>query len=171
MDDAKAQRAAAKAYAKAQRPWYRKKRFIIPLALVVVGVIAVSSGEESEAGSTTTGSSTTSEGNAAPKPSYTKSQEEAIEAAESYLDTGHFSKKGLIGQLSSSAGEGFTRAEAEHAVTTVDADWKAEAVEAAESYVELGGFSRSGLIDQLTSSAGEGFTQAEAEYAVTKVGL
>jgi hypothetical protein len=36
--DAKAEAKAAKAYAKAQRPWYKKKRFILPLALVALFV-------------------------------------------------------------------------------------------------------------------------------------
>lgn len=38
--DAKAQAKAAKAYAKAQRPWFKKKRFIIPIVLVVIVVLA-----------------------------------------------------------------------------------------------------------------------------------
>jgi hypothetical protein len=38
--DAKAEAKAAKAYAKAQRPWWKKKRFIVPLGLVLLAVIA-----------------------------------------------------------------------------------------------------------------------------------
>lgn len=38
--DAKADVKAEKARAKALRPWYKKKRFMIPLVLVVLGVIA-----------------------------------------------------------------------------------------------------------------------------------
>lgn len=37
--EARAQASAEKAYRKAQRPWYKKKRFIIPLALVVLIVV------------------------------------------------------------------------------------------------------------------------------------
>ncbi|UWX97755.1 DUF4352 domain-containing protein [Arthrobacter zhaoxinii] len=37
--DARAQAKADKAYAKARRPWYKKKRFILPLALIVLIVI------------------------------------------------------------------------------------------------------------------------------------
>ncbi|HEY0905372.1 MAG TPA: hypothetical protein VGE14_15910 [Marmoricola sp.] len=47
--DPRAQAAAAKAYAKAQRPWYKKKRFIIPLAflaLVIIGSAAASGSED-----------------------------------------------------------------------------------------------------------------------------
>jgi hypothetical protein len=47
--DAKAQAKAAKAYAKAQRPFYKKKRFIIPGGFVALMVIiAMSSGGGSE---------------------------------------------------------------------------------------------------------------------------
>ncbi|HVV38338.1 MAG TPA: hypothetical protein VHC63_17145, partial [Acidimicrobiales bacterium] len=37
---AKADARAEKARAKAMRPWFKKKRFIIPLALVALGIIA-----------------------------------------------------------------------------------------------------------------------------------
>lgn len=40
MPDTKADYAAAKARAKALRPWYRKKRFVLPLGLVVIIVLA-----------------------------------------------------------------------------------------------------------------------------------
>lgn len=43
--DAKAQAKAAKAYAKATRPWFKKKRIIIPLALVLLfGIIKAMGG-------------------------------------------------------------------------------------------------------------------------------
>src|SRR5215217_4542599 len=43
--DARAQAKAEKAYRKAQRPWYKKKRFIIPVLLVLlIIVIAATSG-------------------------------------------------------------------------------------------------------------------------------
>lgn len=47
--DPKAQAAAAKAYAKAQRPWFKKKRFIIPgviVLLIIIGSAASSGGGE-----------------------------------------------------------------------------------------------------------------------------
>jgi hypothetical protein len=101
----------------------------------------------------------------------TVSQENAIESAESYLDLGGFSKKGLIDQLSSKFGDGFPEKDAIFAVNHVDVDWNKEAVEAAKSYLDLGGFSRQGLIGQLTSPNGDQFTKAQAVYAVNQVGL
>ena len=99
----------------------------------------------------------------------TAGQENALKAAQDYVDISGISKAGLIEQLSSSAGEGFSRADATYAANHVDADWNAEAVEAAQDYLNIGGISRSGLLEQLTSSAGEGFTTAQAQHAVDKV--
>jgi hypothetical protein len=93
----------------------------------------------------------------------------ALESAKSYLSMSGFSKKGLYEQLSSSAGEGFTQAEAQYAVDHVDADWNKEAVESARSYLDMSPMSRADLIEQLSSSAGEGFTYEQAVYAVDKV--
>ncbi len=93
----------------------------------------------------------------------------ALESAESYLAMSGFSKQGLYEQLSSSAGEGFSQAEAQYAVDHVDADWNKEAVESARSYLEMSPMSRNELIEQLSSSAGEGFTYEQALYAVNKV--
>ena len=44
---------------------------------------------------------------------------EAVEAAKSYLDSGSFSKQGLIDQLSSEYGEGFSHEVAVKAVNKV----------------------------------------------------
>ncbi len=93
----------------------------------------------------------------------------ALQSAESYLAMSGFSKQGLYEQLSSSAGEGFTQAEAQYAVNHVDANWNKEAVESARSYLHTMPMSRAELIEQLSSSAGDGFTYAQALYAVNKV--
>jgi hypothetical protein len=93
----------------------------------------------------------------------------ALESAQNYLAMSGFSKQGLYEQLSSSAGEGFTQAEAQYAVDHVGADWNKEAVESARNYLEMSPMSRADLLDQLTSSAGEGFTYEQALHAVNKV--
>ena len=99
-------------------------------------------------------------------------REQAIESAQSYLDEGTgFSRAGLIDQLDSPYGEGFTVALATFAVDHVQVNWNQQAVDSAKGYIAMGGFSRAGLIDQLTSSYGEQFTYAQAVYAVNKVGL
>ncbi|CAM3449446.1 DUF4352 domain-containing protein [Nocardioides dubius] len=49
--DPRAAAKAAKAYAKAQRPWFKKKRFMIPLALVVlIGIGSAAGGSDDKDG-------------------------------------------------------------------------------------------------------------------------
>lgn len=105
------------------------------------------------------------------KPSLTNSQEQAVGSAESYLGFTAFSRKGLIRQLSSSAGEGFSVADATFAVDYLKVDWNDQAAKSAKKYLEMTHFSRAGLIRQLESSAGEGFTHAQAVYGAKKAGL
>lgn len=101
----------------------------------------------------------------------TSGQQQAVESAQNYLSMGQgFSREGLLNQLTSSSGEGFSKSDAEFAINYLHPNWDEQAVESAKNYLGMGqGFSRSELIQQLTSSSGEGFTQAQAEYAVNKV--
>jgi hypothetical protein len=95
--------------------------------------------------------------------------QQAVDAANGYLSLGQgFSEQGLLQQLTSSNGSGFTQAQAEYAISYLHPDWDAQAVDAAKGYLQLGGFSQASLLQQLTSSAGSGFTQAQAEYAVSQ---
>ena len=100
---------------------------------------------------------------AAPKLSV--EQQECIQSAESYIDSGGYSKKGLITQLKY---EGFSTEEAKYAVEHIGANWMNEAAESAESYMDSGGYSKKSLTDQLLY---EGFTKAEAAHGVKSVGL
>jgi host cell surface-exposed lipoprotein len=98
--------------------------------------------------------------------------QQVVDAAKGYLSGGQgFSEQGLLQQLTSSAGDGFTEAQAEYATNSLHPDWDAQAVDAAKGYMQMGGFSQASLIQQLTSSAGNGFTQTQAEYAASQVGL
>jgi hypothetical protein len=105
------------------------------------------------------------------KQKLTAGQEQAIGAAQDYLSLKAFSRKGLIEQLSSQAGSGFSKADATYAVDHIDVDWNEQAVKAANEYLAIQHFSRSGLIEQLESSAGSQFTHSQAVYGVTKAGL
>lgn len=99
----------------------------------------------------------------------TSGQSNALRAAQNYVDIMPFSKAGLTEQLSSSAGDGYSKADATFAAEHVDADWNAEAVEAAESYLEMMPMSMNALVEQLSSSAGSKFTKAQARYAAEQV--
>ena len=74
----------------------------------------------------------------------TSGQENALESARSYVDLSGFSKQGLIQQLSSSAGEGFPKADAVFAANHVDVNWNDEAVESAQGYLDITSFSKQG---------------------------
>jgi Host cell surface-exposed lipoprotein/Protein of unknown function (DUF732) len=105
-------------------------------------------------------------------PAGTVSELSALQSAQSYLDMGSgFSRLGLIDQLDSAAGEGFSKADATWAVSHLKVDWNAQAVLSAKGYMAIGGFSRNSLINQLDSAAGEKFTRAQAIYAAKAVGL
>jgi predicted 3-demethylubiquinone-9 3-methyltransferase (glyoxalase superfamily) len=103
------------------------------------------------------------------RPEMTSGQKNALQAAESYVDTMPFSKAGLIQQLSSSAGDGYSKADATFAANRVGADWNEEAVEAARNYLDTMPMSKDALIQQLSSAAGDKFTRAQAQHAASKV--
>lgn len=197
---ARAQARGAKAQAKAMRPWFKKKRFILPLALVVFFVIigiATSGGNNSApvagvpAAATPTKAPATEEATEEPtkeptkkateeptkkaieeptkepkstKKALTDEQQDAVGAAEDYLNFTAFSRDGLIEQLSSDAGSGFSKKDAAIAVDSMDIDYKEQAAKAAKSYRDFSHFSRRGLIEQLESGAGSGFTHKQAVY-------
>ncbi len=106
-------------------------------------------------------------------PQYTTAQQQAIDSAESYLSDGSgFSRYGLIQQLDSHYGAGFSRRLAVFAVDHVKVNWFHQAVISARGYLRSEpGWSYSGLVQQLHSTYGAGFTLAQAEYAAKKVGL
>lgn len=66
--DAKAQVKAAKAYAKASRPWFKKKRFILLIAIVLIVAISMAMGGGDEAGTSGDTKSSQSKVEDAPKP-------------------------------------------------------------------------------------------------------
>lgn len=64
----KAEAKAAKAYAKAMRPWYKKKRVLIPAGIVVLAMVgSAASGQKSGSGSTSSAASSSVAGHTAAK--------------------------------------------------------------------------------------------------------
>ncbi len=102
--------------------------------------------------------------------SLTRPQQNAVRSARSYLDMKGFSRAGLITQLSSEYGEGFSVADATAAVDSLTVDWNENAARAGASYLEMKGFSCSGLIEQLSSEYGDGFTTSQARYGAAAAG-
>ena len=148
---------------------------ILAIVLLAVGcsaLVASSVDDANVAAASDAVADTAPEGPKAPEgTSESAGQENARRSAESYLDTMAFSRQGLIEQLSSEAGAGFSRADAIYAVDAVSPDWNEQAAKAAQSYLDTMPFSRQGLIEQLSSEAGAGFTHAQAVYGVNAAGL
>ncbi|MBS0483012.1 MAG: Ltp family lipoprotein [Proteobacteria bacterium] len=97
-------------------------------------------------------------------------QANAARSAEQYLDMTGFSRRGLIEQLSSDAGNGYGVADATAAVDSLTVDWNEQAVRSAKQYLDMTGFSCSGLIEQLSSDAGSKYTKAQARYGAEQAG-
>jgi len=108
-----------------------------------------------------------------PKPSQelTSGQRNALRSAENYLSFAPFSRQGLIRQLSSEAGGGYSVKDATYAADHVKVNWYEQAAKAAKNYLEIAPFSRNGMIEQLESSAGDGYTHKQAVYGAKKAGL
>jgi hypothetical protein len=171
---------AAKAKAKALRPWFKKKRFILPIALVLLIGIGNATGGNSSSNTKSSSSSVTSTDttdstdsttdntdttDSTDTPSETAGQANARQTAEDYLSTQSFSRIGLIKQLEF---EKYSHADAVYGVDALNVDWNEQAAQTAQDYLSTQSFSRQGLIDQLKF---EGFTTAQAKYGVTKAGL
>lgn len=97
-------------------------------------------------------------------------QKNAVRSANSYLDMTGFSRDGLIGQLSSPFGDGYSVGDATAAVDSLSVDWKSQAVRSAQQYLSMMGFSCSGLIDQLSSDAGDKYSVGQATYGAQQAG-
>ncbi len=174
------------------RPWFKKKRFIIPGALVAVffffGAINAA-GDDTDLASTDTTSSTSAAATgdsrrcggqvrycrADPVREARRAEARGAEAdgrageregeRRGYLDLSGFSKKGLTKQL---AFEGYKAKDIDAALATMKVDWNAEAAETAQAYVDMTNFSRSGLIKQLKF---EGYTSKQATHGADSAGL
>ena len=87
----------------------------------------------------------------------------ALDKAESYLNSSAFSKEGLRDQLKF---EKYSDDAINYALGKISVDWKTQAVSKAEDYLNTGAFSKDGLYDQLVY---EKFTTDEANYGVNNV--
>ena len=81
-----------------------------------------------------------------------------------------FSKQGLIDQLSSDYGNGYSVADATAAVESMTVDFNEQAARSAQEYLAMSGFSCQGLIEQLSSDYGNKYTRGQAEYGATAAG-
>ena len=153
--------------AKASRPWYKKKRFIIPLGLVAllaaIGMlgggedvpVAPSSPDTSEVAETTADADSSASASAEAEASAAAAEEAARAAEEA---------ERVAAEQAAAEKAAEEAAEAAAAGTVAQQN----ALRSAENYLDYTAFSRSGLIDQLIY---EGFTPEQAEYGVNQTGL
>lgn len=100
----------------------------------------------------------------------TGAQKNAVRSAQQYLSMSGFSRDGLIHQLSSDAGDGYSVSDATAAVDSLDVDWNDNAAKSASQYLDMTGFSCKGLIEQLSSDAGDQYTVEQATYGARQAG-
>lgn len=100
----------------------------------------------------------------------TNPQKNAERSATQYLSIQGFSRKGLIDQLSSEYGDGYSVADSTAAVDSLNHDWNKEAVKSAKQYLRIQGFSCNGLIEQLSSDYGDKYTKSQATYGAQQAG-
>jgi hypothetical protein len=103
-------------------------------------------------------------------PALTQQQQSAVRSANQYLSSQAFSQQGLIDQLDSSYGSGYSVNDATVAVDSLKVDWNAEAAKDAKEYLATQPFSCNNLIQQLDSAYGGKFTVAQATYGATQAG-
>ena len=102
--------------------------------------------------------------------SFAGPQENAVRSAKQYISMQGFSRDGLIHQLSSNYGSGYSVADATVAVDSLSIDWNKQAVRSAKQYLSMQGFSCKGLIQQLSSSSGSKYTVSQATYGARQAG-
>ncbi|CUY00553.1 surface lipoprotein-related protein [Staphylococcus epidermidis] len=78
----------------------------------------------------------------------------------------NMSKQGIYDQLTSSAGDKFSKEDAQYAIDHLKADYKKNALKSAESYQEDMNMSKNAIYEQLISNSGDKFTEKEAQYAI-----
>lgn len=100
----------------------------------------------------------------------TNQQKNAVRSAKNYIGFAGFSRDGLINQLSSEAGDGYSVEDATIAVDSLDIDYNEQAGKSAENYLSVMGFSCNGLVEQLSSSAGDKYTPEQAQYGAKLAG-
>ena len=150
-----------------RKPIYKRWWFILLVVLIVLGTIGNLGKKDNSSVSTEEKKVETNkvedkkEDNL--KANY---NENALKKAETYSSTMNMSKASIYNQLTSSAGEKFTKEEAQYAVDNLKADYKENALKKAETYSSTMNMSKNTIYDQLISPAGEKFTKEEAQYAV-----
>lgn len=100
----------------------------------------------------------------------TAQQKNAVRSARNYIAVMGFSRKGLIGQLSSDYGDGYSVEDATIAVDSMGIDYNEQAAKSAKNYLDTMGFSCNGLVEQLSADVGDQYTKEQARYGAKAAG-
>lgn len=162
---------------KPPRPWFKKKRFIIPILFVLfIGWLGSLGGDEPASGTaqpTAVEQEKAATDAEADNPAAeeiaaqeaedaAKAEAERVEAEQKAAEEAAAAEAKRVADEQAAA----AAAAAEAAKGTVS---QQNAYGSAQSYLEFKGFSRSGLIQQLSSEYGEGFPVADAEFAIARL--
>jgi hypothetical protein len=152
----------------AQRSWYKKKRFIIPIsAAVLIGFMA-SQSDGKEPAQEAAGPAATQQAEKGAPEGPSAEELAAEEEAERVAAEQKAAEDAAAAEAERVAAEqeAAAAAAAEAAKGTVS---QQNAYRSAQSYLSLTSFSRAGLIGQLTSEYGDGFPAGDAEFAVARL--
>lgn len=100
----------------------------------------------------------------------TRPQSHAVRSAKEYIAMTGFSRNGLIEQLSSEYGSGYSIEDATAAVDSLDLDYSEQATRTAKTYLKMTGFSCTNLINQLSMEEGDKYTDSQATFGATQAG-
>lgn len=160
----------------AKRPWFKKKRFLIPIGIFLLLAIVMPKGNGSS-NETSTSAETqvsaeqpaaTAEAtqSAAAEPEVSSEFKSALRQAETYSDMMHMCQAALFAQLTSQYGGQFSTEAAQYAVDNVKADWNANALAQAIDFQNTMAMSPAQIHDQLTSEYGSQCTTENADFAI-----
>lgn len=109
----------------------------------------------------------------APYKQPSEGSKDAYTDALIYVDMTGYSRQGLIDQLTSEWGNGYSVEDATKAVDALEAngevDWNEQAVKAALNYIESMSYSEKTTLEELQSEYSGKFTKEQAEYAIKHI--
>lgn len=163
---------------KSKRPWFKKKRFIIPIALFLFFAF-VGSLSDDPAPAGTAAPATVEQDEAVTEDTESAEERAAREAEEAEAERVEQEREAAAAEAERvKKEEEAAAAEAERVKQEEEAAAEAarigsvsqqNAYESALSYLDFSAFSRAGLLEQLTSEYGEGFPVADAEFAIARL--
>jgi len=146
------------------RPWFKKKRYILPLALLALILlvnIGGNNGSAPVAGAPTSSAPTTTT-SAAAAPSEEATEEAADEPTEEPSDEATEESEPTVEPEPEPEPKVSKKEKAFNKLS----DEQQDAVGSAEDYLDFSGFSKDGLIDQLSSDYGSQYKKKDAKKAV-----